>query len=168
MFLLFYFWIGIKKDCYFNLFMNCLYGIPSLPWIHFKILSYFSLLFLSHLDDFLIKYTYLWKKVQLKLMKGKIYKISSTLSYYFHSEGGKFKGKKSNFLQAFIGIMGNVYILFAFESRLQYLAQVFLTLSSGVLSCMSLALQTNPCRLILNLVVYWNLKQQRGHFKTYR
>lgn len=23
--------------------MNCLYGIPSLPWIHFKILSYFSL-----------------------------------------------------------------------------------------------------------------------------
>lgn len=43
MFLLFYFWIGIKKDCYFNLFMNCLYGIPSLPWIHFKILSYFSL-----------------------------------------------------------------------------------------------------------------------------
>lgn len=30
-------------NCYFNLFMNCLYGIPNLPWIHFKILSYFSL-----------------------------------------------------------------------------------------------------------------------------
>lgn len=133
LFLLFYLWIYIKRLGYFNLFMNCLYGIPSLPWIHFKILSYFSLLFLSHLDDFLIKYTYLWKKVQLKLMKGKIYKISSTLSYYFHSEGGKFKRKK-RFLAGIDRYNGKCLHPFCIWKSLGIFCTVFLMLSSGVLS----------------------------------
>lgn len=98
--------------------MNCLYGIPSLPWIHFKILSYFSLSQVIVSDTF----GRFFDKIQISVKKSTIEmderkdikKISSTLSYYFHSKGEKFKGKKSNFLKAFTGIMGNVNILLNF------------------------------------------------------